>query len=67
MIATGESSGHLDTALNSISEYYNNIIPRRIKVVFAVFNPVMMISLIAVVGIVALSVILPILQLWNVR
>lgn len=67
MIATGESSGHLDTALTSISEYYNNIIPRRIKVVFAVFNPVMMISLIAVVGVVALSVILPILQLWNVR
>lgn len=67
MIATGESSGHLDVALRSISEYYNNIIPRRIKVVFAVFNPVMMISLIGVVGIVALSVILPILQLWNVR
>jgi len=67
MIATGESSGHLDSALASISEYYNNIIPRRIKVVFAVFNPVMMISLIAVVGVVALSVILPILQLWNVR
>jgi type II secretory pathway component PulF len=67
MIATGESSGHLDTALTSISEYYNNIIPRRIKFVFAVFNPVMMISLIGVVGVVALSVILPILQLWNVR
>ncbi len=67
MIATGESSGHLDTALNSISEYYNSIIPRRIKVVFAVFNPVMMISLVAIVGVVALSVILPILQLWDVR
>lgn len=67
MIATGESSGHLDTALNNVSEYYDNIIPRRIKVVFAVFNPVMMISLIAIVGIVVLAVILPILQLWNVR
>jgi type IV pilus assembly protein PilC len=67
MITTGESSGHLDTALSSISEYYNNVIPRRIKVVFAIFNPAMMLTLIGIVGVVALSVILPILQLWNVR
>ncbi len=67
MVATGESSGTLDMALNGISEYYNKIIPRRIKVVFAVFNPAMMLSLIAVVGFVALAVILPILQLWNAR
>ena len=67
MISTGETSGTLDIALQSVSEYYNKIIPRRIKIVFAIFDPVMMISLISVVGIVALSVILPILQLWDVR
>jgi type II secretory pathway component PulF len=67
MIATGEQSGHLDVALQSVSEYYNTLIPRRIKVVFAVFNPVVMLTLIAIVGVVALSVILPILQLWTVR
>lgn len=67
MIATGETSGTLDVALSSVAEYYNKIIPRRIKVVFAIFNPAMMLSLIAVVGLVALAVILPILQLWNAR
>ncbi|ATC65496.1 hypothetical protein CMV30_16945 [Nibricoccus aquaticus] len=67
MIATGESSGSLDFALQSVADYYNKIIPRRIKIVFAVFDPLMMVSLIAVVGIVALSVILPILQLWDVK
>lgn len=67
MIATGETSGKLDFSLQSVSEYYNKIIPRRIKVIFAIFDPVMMISLIAVVGTVALSVILPILQLWDVK
>jgi type II secretory pathway component PulF len=67
MIATGETSGSLDFALQSVSDYYNKIIPRRIKVVFAIFDPVMMISLIAVVGVVALSVILPILQLWDAK
>lgn len=67
MVATGESSGNLDEALRNVSGYYNNLIPRRIKVVFAVFNPAMMLGLISVVGVVALSVVLPILQLWQVR
>ena len=67
MIATGETSGSLDVALQSVSDYYNKIIPRRIKIVFAIFDPVMMISLIAIVGVVALSVILPILQLWDAK
>jgi type IV pilus assembly protein PilC len=67
MIATGETSGSLDFALQSVSDYYNKIIPRRIKVIFAIFDPVMMISLIGVVGVVALSVILPILQLWDAK
>ena len=67
MIATGETSGSLDVALQSVSDYYNKIIPRRIKIVFAIFDPVMMITLIAVVGTVALSVILPILQLWEAK
>jgi type IV pilus assembly protein PilC len=67
MIATGETSGTLDFALKSVSDYYNKIIPRRIKIVFAIFDPVMMLSLIALVGVVALAVILPILQLWDAR
>jgi general secretion pathway protein F len=67
MIATGETSGRLDFALESASDYFNKIIPRRIKIVFAVFDPVMMVTLIGVVGLVALSVILPILQLWDAK
>jgi len=67
MIATGESSGRLDEALSGVAQYYNAIIPRRIKVVFAIFNPAVMLTLIGVVGTVALAVVLPILQLWQMR
>jgi type II secretory pathway component PulF len=67
MIATGETSGNLDTALQSVAAYYDTIIPRRIKAIFAIFNPMIMLALIGIVGVVALSVILPILQLWQVR
>jgi type II secretory pathway component PulF len=67
MIATGESSGRLDEALARVAQYHNALIPRRIKVVFAIFNPAVMLALIGVVGVVALAVILPILQLWGMR
>jgi type II secretory pathway component PulF len=67
MISTGETSGTLDIALQSVADYYNKIIPRRIKVVFAIFDPLIMLSLIGVVGFVAMAVVLPILQLWNAR
>lgn len=67
MIATGETSGSLDFALQSVADYYNKIIPRRIKIVFSIFDPVMMVSLIGVVGVVALAVVLPILQLWDAK
>jgi len=67
MISTGETSGTLDFALQSVSDYYNKIIPRRIKIVFAIFDPIVMLALIGVVGFVAMAVILPILQLWSAR
>jgi type II secretory pathway component PulF len=67
MIAAGEASGKLDGSLRSIAEYYNLIIPRRIKFIFSIFDPLMMLTLIATVGFVALAVVLPILQLWQSR
>jgi type II secretory pathway component PulF len=67
MISTGETSGQLEFALKSVSEYYNRIIPRRIKAIFSIFDPVVMVLLIGVVGGVALAVVLPILQLWQAR
>ena len=67
MISTGETSGRLDFALQSVSDYYDKIIPRRIKAIFSIFDPVVMVVLIGTVGAVALAVVLPILQLWQAR
>lgn len=66
MVATGETSGSLDTALQGVADYYNKLVPRRIKLVFAIFNPAIMLILIGIIAIVALAVLLPILQLWNI-
>jgi type IV pilus assembly protein PilC len=65
MISMGESTGHLDQALDNVAEYYNNVIPRRIKAVFGVLEPALMLFLIFMVGSVALAIYLPILSLMG--
>ncbi len=66
MISVGEMSGNLDKALDNVAEYYNQVIPRRIKAVFAVAEPMLMLCLIFIVGCVALAIYLPILSLMDV-
>ena len=65
MISMGESTGHLDQALDNVAAYYNDIIPRRIKTVFGVLEPALMLFLIFMVGCVALAIYMPILSLMG--
>jgi type IV pilus assembly protein PilC len=63
MVIMGETTGNLDHALENVSEYFNEVIPRRIKKVLTIFEPALTVLLIAVVALVALSIYLPILSL----
>jgi len=65
MVAMGEASGNLDKALQNVSDYYNDVIPRRIKSVFTVLEPMLMLLLIFIVGCVALAIYLPIIALMG--
>jgi len=65
MVAMGESSGNLDKALDNVSEYYSEVIPRRIKKIFGVLEPMLMVFLICLVGAVALAIYLPIITLMG--
>lgn len=65
MVSMGETTGNLDHALQHIAEFYNDIIPRRIKKVFTVLEPALMLLLIGIVGCVALAIYLPILSLMG--
>jgi type IV pilus assembly protein PilC len=65
MVAMGETTGTLDKALDTVSGYYTEVIPRRIKRVLTVFEPVLMLLLIFTVGCVALAIYLPILSLMG--
>lgn len=60
MTALGESTGTLDQSLQSVANYYNVTVPRAVKKVFTVFEPLMIVALLVVVGTIVLSVFLPI-------
>lgn len=63
MISLGETTGFLEDALESASEFYNQVIPRQTKKIFTLMEPILMLFLIGVVGTLALSIFLPILQM----
>ncbi len=60
MTALGESTGTLDQSLQSVANYYDVIVPRAVKALFTLFEPVMIVGLLLVVGTIVLSVFLPI-------
>ena len=65
MVVMGETTGNLDRALQNVSDYYNEIIQRRIKKIVTIIEPAMTLFLIGLVGMVALSIYLPILSLMG--
>lgn len=67
MVQVGESTGDLGASLQNVAEYYNDIIPRRIKKMFSILEPTMIIFLIGLVATIALAIFLPIANLLNAR
>ncbi len=65
MITVGETSGDLGGALSNVAAYYTEEVPRRIKKVFSIMEPLVMLTLIGIVGFTAAAVILPILSMFG--
>jgi type II secretory pathway component PulF len=65
MVVMGETSGSLDSGLKNVSDYYNDVIPRRIKKIVTIIEPALTLFLIGLVGCVALAIYLPILSLMS--
>ncbi len=65
MISVGETTGSLPKTLMNVANYYNREIPRRVKKAFAIFEPVITLGLISIVGIVALALFLPMMSLMG--
>ncbi len=65
MVAIGETSGNLDVGLQNVSDYYHDIVPRRIKTIFALVEPALIVFLVMLVGTIAIAIFLPILSLMS--
>lgn len=63
MIVVGEDSGKLDESLLQVSRRFDAEIPRQIKRVFAIIEPAITLMLVAIVGLVAASIFLPMFAL----
>ncbi len=65
MVEVGEVSGTLTEGLNNVAEYYQDQLSRLIKKRLALLEPLLIVFLIGVVGLVAIALILPIAELMN--
>ena len=66
MVQTGENTGQLSESLQNVTDYYNDVIPRAIKRVFGILQPLITFMLIGIVAVVALSIILPLTQMMKI-
>jgi len=66
MVAAGEESGNLANVLQDVSEYYSRELKATIKAVTGMIEPVMMIVMGAIVGVIVASVLLPIFKLSTI-
>lgn len=65
MISVGEASGKLPQTLMNVANYYNREIPRRIKKIFSILEPVITLGLIAIVGFIAFALFMPMMSLMG--
>ncbi len=66
MVSTGESSGTLDKMLLKIAQFYDQLISRTIKKLTGMIEPVFILLMGFIVGIIMLSILLPIFDMLKI-
>jgi type II secretory pathway component PulF len=65
MIGVGERSGTLDTSLQAVVDYYDDLVPRKIKTFFAILEPGLIVLTVCLAGLVAAAVFLPLVNMLS--
>jgi type IV pilus assembly protein PilC len=65
MIAVGEETGALDTMLGKIADFYDDQVEAAIKALTSILEPVMIIVVGAIVGVIVISMYLPLFSVYN--
>ena len=65
MIVVGEETGRLDSCLEKVSARMDDEIPRRIKRLFGILEPLIIMTLLGIVGVVAAAIFMPLFSLMS--
>jgi len=63
LISVSEKAGHIDQVLDTLAEFYEVEIEASIKTLLALIEPILLVFIGLIVGVIALSIIVPIYQL----
>lgn len=66
MIAVGEETGAVDTMLNKIADFYEDEVNAAVKSLTSILEPIMMIGVGGLVGVIVISLYLPIFNLMKI-
>jgi len=66
MISVGEETGSLDAMLSKIADFYEDEVNASVKSLTSILEPIMMLGVGAIVGVVVISMYLPIFNMMNV-
>ncbi|HBR96973.1 MAG TPA: hypothetical protein DD979_06305 [Gammaproteobacteria bacterium] len=65
MITVGEESGQFEQSMLHVSSRYDEEIPVRVKRVFSILEPAIMLTLIGIIGVVSLAIFLPLVSVMG--
>ena len=66
MISVGEETGSLDTMLQKVADFYEDEVNAAVKSLTSILEPIMMLCVGAIVGVVVISMYLPIFNMMNI-
>jgi type IV pilus assembly protein PilC len=66
MIAVGEETGALDSMLQKVADFYEDEVNAAVKSLTSILEPIMMIGVGAIVGVVVIGMYLPIFDMMNI-
>lgn len=66
MIVTGESTGKLGTMMEKVADYYQSLYQNSINQVKSLVEPILIVFLTFTVGIIIISIIIPMFEMYQV-
>jgi type IV pilus assembly protein PilC len=65
MIGVGEETGALDAMLSKVADFYEDEVETAVKALTSILEPVMIIIVGGIVGVVVISMYLPLFSIYN--